>query len=151
MELKNWVTTALRKFSEVFRRQPNLAPEPPKYSTFTRFIFDKHFTKQPLMAKPGAFLPGSGLKTSALGKDKLSERSIWEIGIAIGKARQRLPKARADFSDNAVKEAKLTVEHDPQTEIPDHVNLCGWPIEKDEQKSIALLLCQRSKLILSGG
>ncbi len=51
--------------------------------------------------------------------------------------------ARADFAVAAVSEAKLTIESDTKPH-PLHVNLCGWPMEKDKQKSIALLLCARS-------
>lgn len=56
--------------------------------------------------------------------------------------------ARADFDVVAVAEAKLTVDPDPQPDLPRHVNLSGWPNAKDEQKAIALLLCARSVLLL---
>jgi hypothetical protein len=100
------------------------------------------------MPKPGAFLPKpSTLKISALWRDDLSEEEIWEIGDLLGTARSKQPLARADFDVAAVSEAKLAVEADPEPH-PRHVNLCGWPNEKDEQKSIALLLCARSILLL---
>jgi hypothetical protein len=67
--------------------------------------------------------------------------------MAIGEGRGKPPKARADFDVEAVSEAKLTIERDPLLGIPDHINLCGWPNEKDEQKSIAQLLCVRAKLL----
>jgi hypothetical protein len=114
-----------------------------------RFIFQKsQFSKLQAKPKQGAFLPHpSTLKTSALWRDKLSEEEIWKIGDLLGKERSKQPLARADFDVAAVSEAKLTIEPDPKPH-PLHVNLCGWPNEKDEQKSVALLLCARSILLL---
>lgn len=101
------------------------------------------------MAKPGAFLPQhSTLKISALWRDELSEEGIWKIGDMIGTMRAKQPVARADFNVSAVSEANLVFEPDPQPQNPRHVNLCDWPVEKDAQKSIALLLCARSVLML---
>jgi hypothetical protein len=78
----------------------------------------------------------------------MTEDEIWAIGTLVGKGRGKPPKTRADFDAGAVVEAKLTIEHDPVDGIPDHVNLCGWPKEKDERMSIAQLLCVRARLVL---
>ena len=67
----------------------------------------------------------------------------------IGRSRSKSPKARADFDSNAVAEAKLIVESDPQPDLPGHVNLCAWPAQKDEQKFIAQFLCNRANLLLN--
>ena len=102
-----------------------------------------------MKAKPGAFLPQhSTLKISALWRDELSEQEIWKIGDLVGTKRAKQPVARADFDVSAVSEARLVIEPDPEPQNPRHVNLCDWPVEKDEQKSIALLLCARSTLIV---
>jgi hypothetical protein len=103
----------------------------------------------PAKAKPNAFLPDPPkLKASAIWRDKLSEQGIWNIGDLLGTWRSKPPLARADFDLATVSEAKLTIEPDPLPKIPQHLNLCGWPIDKAEQKSIALLLCARSTLIV---
>ena len=158
MGLSSWLRTVLRKLFAGFRKQHSptsqsgggrsAAPKP--YTILTRFIFDTtHFRKkEPARAKPGAFLPQLNLKTSALGRDGKTEDDVWAIGILVGQERSKTPKARADFDAGAVAEVKLTIEHNPVDRIPDHVNLCGWPKGKDEQKSIAQLLCVRSKLVL---
>jgi hypothetical protein len=114
-----------------------------------RFIFQKgHFSKIQAKPKQGAFLPHpSTLKISALWRDGLSEQDIWKIGDSFGEVRKKPPLARAEFAAEAVSEARLVIEPDPKPH-PRHVNLCGWPIGKDEQKSIALLLCARSILLL---
>lgn len=152
MGLNSWLRAALNKLSGVLRKRP---AEPKlnncsQRSLLARFIFQEgHYRKQtPAKPKPGAFLPSSSvLKISALWRDELPDPEIWKIGDLLGKARSKQPKARADFDLAAVSEAKLTIEPDPKPH-PLHVNLCGWPNAKDEQKSIAILLCKRSVLIL---
>ncbi len=155
MGLKTWLRLALNKLSGVLRRRPADAgmtgsPQCPPYSLLARFIFQKsQFSKTPAKPKQGAFLPHpSTLKISALWRDKLSEQEIWNIGDLLGTGRSKPPLARADFDLPTVSEAKLTIEPDPLPKIPQHLNLCGWPIDKAEQKSIALLLCARSTLIV---
>ena len=83
-----------------------------------------------------------------MGKDGLTEYQIWAIGLLVGEGRGKPPKARADFDAGAVSSVKLTIEPDPLEAIPSHINLGGWPSEKDEQKSIAQELCVRAQLVL---
>jgi hypothetical protein len=121
----------------------------PQYSLLARFIFQEgHYRKKdPAAPKLGAFLPKpSDPKISAMWRDKLSELEIWSIGDLVGSTRSKQALARADFDAGAVSEAKLEIEPDPKPH-PRHVNLSGWPADKAEQKSIALLLCARSTLI----
>jgi hypothetical protein len=121
-----------------------------QYSLLARFIFQEgHYRKKdPAAPKPGAFLPKpSDLKISAMWRDQLSEREIWSLGDLVGSTRSKPPLARADFDVGAVSEAKLAIEPDPKPH-PRHVNVSGWPADKAEQKSIALLLCHRSALII---
>lgn len=75
------------------------------------------------------------------------DEEIWDIGDLLGQARSRSPLARADFDVSVVREANLIVEADPEPH-PRHINLCSWPVSKDEQKAIALLLCARSVLLV---
>ena len=150
MGLSNCLRVVHRKFLEVFKRRAPVGSEAAKeYSDFTRFIFEKrHFSVNPQKARPGAFLPDSDLKTSAVGKNGFTEEQLWNFGVLIGQERNKSPKARADFDAQVVAEAKLTIENDPQPSIPSHINLGGWPTEKDEQKNIAVFLCAKAKLLL---
>ncbi len=151
MGLNNWLRAVLNRLCEALKRRPADAAldNQSRYSYLARFIFQKsQFSKTPAKPKQGAFLPHpSSLKTSALWRDGLLEQDIWKIGDSLGTARGKQPMARADFDVAAVSEAKLVIEPDPKPH-PLHVNLCGWPIGKDEQKAIALLLCARSTLIV---
>jgi hypothetical protein len=152
MGLSNWLRAALNKLSGVLRKRSAETGSAClyQYSLLARFIFQEgHYRKKaPAKPKPGAFLPKpSTLKISALWRDDLAEQEIWKIGDLLGTTRSKQPVARADFNVAAVSEAKLAIEPDPEPH-PRHVNLCGWPNGKDEQKSIALLLCARSILLL---
>jgi hypothetical protein len=85
---------------------------------------------------------------SASGIDGLAEKAIWQIG---DKIRSTPARARADFkaeivNDIQVKGAHLTIELDPQPHDPKHVNVCGWPPDKDLRLSIAQDLCAKSML-----
>ena len=79
--------------------------------------------------------------------DGFQEQEIWEIGDLIGRERVKNALARADLSKSSVLEDGLTVALTPGFH-PLHADVGGWPTEKDEQKSIALELCAKSKLSL---
>jgi len=156
MELKRWLTACLEKFSVLFsgrhdKQSSAIARDPSHYSCLTRYIHQSgHFSKANRRVKPNAFLPQPPeLKISSAWIDDLGETPIWGIGDLLGAQRQvpSKPIARADFDSSVVPEADLTIEPDPKPH-PRHVNLCGWPHEKDAQKNIALLFCKRSALRL---
>lgn len=123
------------------------AEQDSSYHSLSRYIFQSgHFNRQ--SAKQGAFLPQpSKLKISAVWIDQLLGREIWEIGDLLASQSEppRRPIARADFDAAVLSEANLTLDDDKAAH-PRHVNICGWPPEKDAQKAVALLLCNRSTL-----
>jgi hypothetical protein len=118
-------------------------------ATLSRFIGHRRFSIQKLVVKPGAFLPPPDLKTSAFISDGLAEDQIWWIAdnvVAKESEKETIP-ARADILSVAVLEARLTIE--PDTEVhPRHVNICGWPEEKEQRKAIDLELCAAAILRL---
>ncbi len=98
------------------------------------------------MPKPAAFLPSeNSLKMSAIWVDELAEDEVWQIGDHVGEGRQKPALGRADFQARVVSELELTIEPDPAPH-PRHVNICGWPLEKDQRIAIAQDLCVRSAL-----
>jgi hypothetical protein len=154
MALKDWLAKFPKKFYAVFRSQAARNPSADRveenraYHLLSRYIFQSgHFNAR--NAKPGAFLPHSSMvKTSAVWIDQLSVGEVWEIGdvLASQSAPPRKPPiARADFDVASLVGTNLTVEDDTKLH-PRHVNLCGWPPEKDAQKAVALLLCSRANL-----
>jgi hypothetical protein len=154
MGLKNWLTASLKKFfvasseplDDSSRNNPNPARQLP-LSRLTRYIFQaSHFSRVNQRVKPGAFLPQPpDLKISSVWIDQLGDGEIWDIGDLLGAKRNAKPIARASFDAQILSEPHLTIEADPMPH-PKHVNICGWPAEKDAQKAVALLLCNRSTL-----
>jgi hypothetical protein len=121
-----------------------------QYSLLARFLYQgSQFSRTKRRLKPNAFLPKSSeSKISAAWRDELLEDEIWRLGLLAGEGRGKPPLARADFDAEAVSKATLRIESDPMPHNPRHVNVCGWPIEKDERISIAQVLCARATLIL---
>ena len=103
------------------------------------------------MPKPGAFLPPVNLKMSASSIDGLADIQIWQIGDEAGRSRGKPACARADFNASAIREIavqgiRLRIESDPTPHNPMHVNVCGWPADKDVRLSIAQDFCAKSLL-----
>ena len=114
----------------------------------TRFIFSqRHYSIQKRRAKPSAFLPPPDLQTSAFGTDGLDEQGIWWIAdnVVAKESQREAPAARADISSSAVLDAQLTVVPDHASHSR-HVNICGWPTEKEKQLAVALDLCAAATL-----
>jgi hypothetical protein len=118
-------------------------------ATLSRFIGNRHFSIQKLVVKLGSFLPPPDLKTSAFISDGLPEDQIWWIAdnVVAKESQKGTIPARADILSTAVFEARLTIE--PDTDVhPRHVNICGWPEEKEQRKAIDLELCAAALLRL---
>jgi hypothetical protein len=116
--------------------------------TLARFIFSqRQYSIQKLRPKPSAFLPPPDLQTSALGIDGLDDAAIWWIAdnVVAKESRREPPPARTDLPTSAVLSAQLTVVPDP-TSHPRHVNICGWPAEKEKQLAVAQDLCAAATL-----
>ena len=78
--------------------------------------------------------------------DELSQIEIWQIGDDVaGKPRNLSAVARADLEASAVIESQLAIQLDAEPH-PRHAVIVGWPMEKDEQKALALELCARAML-----
>lgn len=118
------------------------------YEKLTRFIFDKrHFSRAKNITKPSAFLANDvELRCSAIWIDGLHEIEVWRIGDDfVGQARKKVAVARADFNASVVAELTLAIHPDPKPH-PRHVEICGWPNEKDKRLSIAQGLCAKAAL-----
>jgi hypothetical protein len=99
--------------------------------------------------KPAGFTPPKSGKLSAFWIDELATEAIWPLGDFVGKPRGKSALAFAELGTDDVAAVGLVTEGDPKPH-PRHVNICGWPVEKDEIKSLALELCARAKLQVRG-
>jgi hypothetical protein len=135
---------ALRK---LLPKSTKVATAHGEYNRLSRFIFDKkHFSVLERLPKPAAFIDPT-LRMSAMGIDDLRDPDIWSLGDMVGAPRRKPALARADFGKSDVQTLQLTVEPDPSFH-PRHVEICGWPSEKDERIALALELCVKSLLFL---
>lgn len=122
--------------------------EPYAVTRISRYIYHRSaFSVSQHKAKPSAFLPPPDLKMSSVFVDGLPEHAIWDIGDILGQLRTAPQSvvARADFHAGILPGENLTIEFDAEPH-PRHINICGWPPEKDAQKSIALSLSDKSEL-----
>jgi hypothetical protein len=99
---------------------------------------------------PRAFYPppdNSG--TSVFVIDGLPDVEVWRIAdeFVAPISHRDPPPARADLQSAAVLEAQLTIEPDP-IDHPRHVNICGWPAEKEKRLAVAQDLCAAAILRL---
>ena len=152
MALSSFLKFVRRKLSEVLRARSASDPTGrtvllQEYSELSHFIFDtRHFSSARSRVKPPAFVPYPRNRVSAFWIDELLEPEVWRIGDEVaGAPRQKQPIARADFSASVLAEINLTIQPDPIPH-PRHVDICGWPTEKDAQKAVALEMCARSTL-----
>lgn len=86
---------------------------------------------------------------SAFWIEGLVAEEIWPLGDFAGQPRGKAALAFAEFTRKDVAEVGLFTEDDPEPH-PRHLNVCGWPSEKDAAKSLALELCVRAILRLRG-
>ena len=122
--------------------------EPPPI-TLSRYIYQSgHFSAANQRIKQNAFLPKRGeTRISAATIDGLAEPAVWQIGDVLGRARANPADAiaRSDFAPEILAPLNLSLELDTAPHER-HVNICGWPEEKEEQKNIAQDLCDQSML-----
>jgi hypothetical protein len=68
------------------------------------------------------------------------------LGQGIANSKQRTLYGVADIKAGIVQNEGLTV--DPDSLLPRHAEIIGWPQEKDAQLSIALVLAAEARLVL---
>jgi hypothetical protein len=79
--------------------------------------------------------------------DGLADPEIWRTGDLAGENRGKPALARTDIPHKALLELKMMFAQTPD-EHPRHVNVGSWPVDKDEQKALALEFCAKSVLYL---
>lgn len=109
----------------------------------------KWFSSLHNRVKPHAFMPPSHLELSVFRIANLPVPTIWKIGRrAIRKMKE--PKTLYGSGDIlAVNVLDLLLLIQPDNKPPRHANIVGWPVDKEEQKSIAQELAARASLRLN--
>ncbi len=113
--------------------------------TLGRFIDDKRNVSPTGRVKRRAFEPPSiNLNLSVYKLNDLAENQVWDIGdqfVASIKGRPIL--GRADVFEAALRPLALRAVADPVPH-PNHMNIVGWPADKDRRISVALDLAEQS-------
>jgi len=115
---------------------------------FSRYITSKkHFSKQNNYVKSAAFMPNRNQKLSVFCIDELVEEEIWEIGynnISIPTSKEIYARANIEAEDILTTILEIDNNNTPLR----HVDIIGWPSEKEDQKGIALELSRKSALVI---
>jgi hypothetical protein len=93
--------------------------------------------RQNSIVKQAAFLPDRHQRLSVIRSCELTEIALWQLG-------NQAPSGR-----NLHGAGIMTAGEVEQTSLPPrHTNIVGWSAGKDEQKSLALQLSSKAKLVL---
>jgi hypothetical protein len=152
--LKEWWTSLTRSWIASIRRlglsgvgtRPSIpdAPVLTAEDILSRFLEHKrHFSKTNNRVKPDRFLPRDDhgtLQTSTFHTTGLTEDAIWDLGVS----HRGSVRGRGDVAVQDVRDVRLHVvpDYDPFR----HVGLTGWPVEFQEQMTIAQELAARATL-----
>jgi hypothetical protein len=85
--------------------------------------------------KPDLFMPHPYQELSLTRHQDATEAEIWKVGVEV--ASTRTLYGRADIQASKCKIDSLQVMAKPLLNNPNHVDIEGWPSEKQEQKAIA--------------
>lgn len=98
--------------------------------------------------KQDLFMPHPRQELSLTRHQDATEGEIWEVGVDVAKTIGRKLYGRADIKACHCKVDSLQVVAKPLPNNPNHADIEGWPLEKQDQKVIALKLAAfASKLI----
>jgi len=112
----------------------------------SRFVFSsKHIKKTERVVKAAAFLPNSDRKTSVFRKSRMLPEEYENKKIVIAEKRDLTIKAVALINASIILNANLQIEPE-ESEHKWHADIIGWPLDKDEQKSIAQVLAHSARI-----
>jgi hypothetical protein len=107
-----------------------------------------HFRRSDQTAKPELFMPHPHQELSLTRYLDATIEEILAVGEDIAKNQNRTLYGRADIQVIKCKVDSLRVVKDPTPTNPNHANIKGFPLEKPEQKAIALKLAADAKFYL---
>lgn len=113
-----------------------------------RYLFQsKEFSREKRIVKRFAFMPARDGATSVYHTTGLSTEEISELSrIHVEPERQKAAYGWAEIQVEAVRAVHLELDYN--NDPPRHINLTGWPDEKDHQISIAQQLAASASLVL---
>jgi hypothetical protein len=115
-----------------------------RYITSSRW-----FRQQDQTVKQDAFIPPENPLELSVTRHSttLIEDDIWIIGRSVASGVSRNLHGIADIKTNCVINQRLNVVPQPVPDNPNHANIVGWPLEKNERKMKALELAKAARFV----
>ena len=115
-------------------------------SRISRFVMqNSHIRSSDHTIKHNAFMPPNGrTDISAFHTDGIVELEVWDLGARATPG--RTIRGRGDIEKIAISETALSVDYDNVP--PRHLNIAGYPTDKDQQVLKAQELARRARLVL---
>jgi hypothetical protein len=107
-----------------------------------------HFRRSDQTVKPELFMPHPHQDLSLTRYLDATIEEVLTVGKDIAKKLNKALYGRANIETTKCKFGSLDVVKAPTPENPNHVNIQGFPPDKQEQKAIALELAANAKLYL---
>jgi hypothetical protein len=80
---------------------------------------------------------------------ELKEAEIWRIGYSVATPQGKTLYGRADVTAADCTIGSLAVRAAPIPENPNHANIVNWPMDKSEQKSLALAIAAKATFVVN--
>ncbi|NMC21717.1 MAG: hypothetical protein GYA33_15005 [Thermogutta sp.] len=119
---------------------PSDVPDVDPHELLSRFVLtQRHINRQSGTLKADAFVPHPHDSLSVTRHLQATESEIWGIGARVASERGKTLYGRGDVMAASYAAQKLRCLKDPVPGNPNHVNVCGWPLnDKAAQKLIAM-------------
>ena len=127
---------------------PENVPPVSDNELLARFVTQsRQFRSSDQNVKQDAFIPHPRLELSVTRHLLATEAEIWEVGSAVAQGQGKPMYGRADLSALSCRAQSLRVEATPVDRNPNHADLAGWPMAKQDQKAIALKLAASATFV----
>ena len=110
----------------------------------TRFILFSRWIRSDGTVKQDAFIPDERLELSVTRCSGVPDREIRDIAEGVARVSGRNLHGRADVGVSVVRANNLDVAVSSVPENPHHADVVNWPLRKDEQKILAMVLAGSS-------
>jgi hypothetical protein len=114
----------------------------------TRYVMQSgHFRRSDKKVKPDLFMPHPYQDLSVTRYLNATIEEVLAVGENIAKEGNRTLYGRADIKAIDCRFSTLKVVKDPTPENPNHADIQGFPLDKPDQKVIALRLAAAAEFI----
>ncbi|MDG2990092.1 hypothetical protein L3556_03960 [Candidatus Synechococcus calcipolaris G9] len=113
-----------------------------------RYVMQSSLFRSDRTVKPNLFIPHPYQELSVTRHRDATEAEIWQAGVNVATQQQRTLHGRSDILTKNCLVESLRVTAQPFPDNPNHADIEGWPMAKEDQKAIALkLAAAATKLI----